>query len=261
MQINIFRCFILLIFLNGCNKNINNDNFVEKKTNIGSAEIQDSAPSDSKPLVFVEQKPQNLPLSRYGNRATYNVEGKDYDVMLSAKGYKSQGVASWYGTKFHKRLTSSGDPYDMYQLTAAHRTLPLPTYVRVKNLDNGKTAIVKVNDRGPFRKDRILDLSYAAAKQLGVFAKGTARVEVEAISTSVNPAKYYLQAGSFTSEKYAYALKNQLAKYAAANRISITRNTGSYLVRVGPYINKKDIMTLQKILLSKGIRGAFPVIM
>ncbi len=261
MQINIFRCFILLIFLNGCNKDINNDNFVEKNIKVSAAEIQDSAPAEDKPIVYVAQKPQNLPLSRYGNRATYSVEGKDYDVMLSAKGYKSRGIASWYGTKFHKRLTSSGDPYDMYQLTAAHRTLPLPTYVRVKNLENGRSAIVKVNDRGPFRKDRILDLSYAAAKQLGVFAKGTALVEVEAISSSLNPAKYYLQAGSFSSEKYAYALKDRLVRYAAANRISITHNTGSYLVRVGPYINKKDILVLQQLLKSKGIGGMFTVIM
>lgn len=261
MQINIFRCFILLIFLNGCHKDINNDNLVDKNINISSAEIQDSAPVNPEPIVYVEHKPQNLPLSRYGNRASYNVEGKDYDVLLSAKGYKSRGVASWYGTKFHKRLTSSGDPYDMYQLTAAHRTLPLPTYVRVKNLDNGRTAIVKVNDRGPFRKDRILDLSYAAAQKLGVFAKGTAHVEVEAISSSLNPAKYYLQAGSFSSEKYAYALKNQLVRYASANRISITQNTGNYLVRIGPYLNKRDILALQQLLKSKGIRGAFAVIM
>lgn len=261
MQINIFRCFILLIFLNGCNKDINNDNFEEKKIKVSSAEIRDSAPKNPEPITFVEHKPQNLPLSRYGNRVTYNVEGRDYDVLLSAKGYKSQGIASWYGTKFHKRLTSSGDPYDMYQLTAAHRTLPLPTYVRVKNLENGRTAIVKVNDRGPFRKDRILDLSYAAAKKLGVFDRGTARVEVEAITSSVTPAKYYLQAGSFSSEKYAYALKNQLVRYASASRISVTRHTDSYLVRVGPFINKRDITALEQLLKSKGIRGAFAVIM
>ena len=261
MQINIIRCFILLIFLNGCNKDINNDVFEKKKTAVKTADVRDSAPKSQGPLAFVEQKPVNLPLSRYGNRASYNVEGKDYDVMLTSKGYKSRGIASWYGTKFHKRLTSSGDPYDMYQLTAAHRTLPLPTYVRVKNLENGKTAIVKVNDRGPFHSNRILDLSYAAAKKLGVFDKGTAFVEVESVSTSINPAKYYLQAGSFSSKKNADALRDKIIRYASANRVSITQATGTYLVRIGPFINKGDINALQQILKSKGIAGMFTVIM
>lgn len=260
MKFNVTHYVVVLIFLGGCKKNISNDYSLEKNPPLSATEIRDSAPVDPKPINYVAQNPKDLPLSRYGNRVTYTVDGKDYNVMLSSKGYKSRGIASWYGTKFHKKLTSSGDPYDMYQLTAAHKTLPLPTYVRVKNLENGKTAIVKVNDRGPFHSNRILDLSYAAAKQLGVFAKGTAMVEVEAISSSISPAKYYLQAGAFSSKEYAYALKNQIERYAA-KKVSITHDTGSYLVRIGPFGDKKDTIALENILKSKGISGIFAVIM
>jgi len=130
----------------------------------------------------VTEQPRNLPKSRYGNPPTYSVFGKRYAVMSSAAGYREVGIASWYGAKFHGRKTSSGEVYNMYNLTAAHRSLPLPTFVRVTNLDNGATLVVKVNDRGPFHADRVIDLSYAAAARLGVLAKGTANVEVEAIS-------------------------------------------------------------------------------
>ncbi len=102
--------------------------------------------------------------------------------MPTANGYHTKGLASWYGTKFHKKRTSSGENYDMYALTAAHKTLPLPTYIKVKNLKKRKVAIVKVNDRGPFHSDRILDLSYGAAIKLGIFPQGTAPVEIEALN-------------------------------------------------------------------------------
>lgn len=112
-------------------------------------------------------------------RNSYRIAGHTYDVMRVGSRYKSRGIASWYGSKFHRQRTSSGERYNMYGMTAAHKTLPLSTYVRVKNLDNGRVATVRINDRGPFRSNRIIDLSYAAAKQLGV--KGTAHVEVEAL--------------------------------------------------------------------------------
>ncbi len=125
--------------------------------------------------------PRREPRSRYGNH-TYKVFGKRYVPMKSAKGFRQKGIASWYGKKFHGRRTSSGETYDMFKMTAAHPTLPLPTYVRVTNLDTKKQIIVKVNDRGPFLHGRIIDLSYAAAHKLGIARKGTGRVHILALT-------------------------------------------------------------------------------
>ena len=126
--------------------------------------------------------PRPEPRSRYGNGPVYEVFGKRYTVMPSAAGYSERGVASWYGRKFHGNLTSNREVYDMYAMTAAHKTLPLPAYVRVRNLRNNKTIVVRVNDRGPFVHNRIIDLSYAAASKLDMIRDGTAMVEVTAIS-------------------------------------------------------------------------------
>ena len=128
-----------------------------------------------------EPVPKNEPRSHYGNRTPYVVLGETYNVLPSAKGYVERGIASWYGTKFHGRATSNFEAYDMYQFTGAHKTLPLPSYVRVTNLENGRQVIVRINDRGPFHQDRLIDLSYAAAVKLGVNIHGTAPVEVRAI--------------------------------------------------------------------------------
>lgn len=125
--------------------------------------------------------PRREPRSKYGNGPVYEVLGKRYTVMPSSKGYQERGVASWYGTKFHGNLTSNREVYDMYKMTAAHKTLPLPTYVRVRNLRNDKSIVVRVNDRGPFVHNRIIDLSYAAALKLDMVGDGTSMVEVTAI--------------------------------------------------------------------------------
>lgn len=119
--------------------------------------------------------------SRGGNRPTYEVWGKTYRVLPDASGYARQGTASWYGEKFHGYATSNGEIYDMYKMSAAHRSLPLPTYARVTSLENGRSVIVRVNDRGPFHNDREIDLSYAAAARLDILDRGTGRVKVEAI--------------------------------------------------------------------------------
>lgn len=122
--------------------------------------------------------PRDEPLSGSGNKP-YAVFGVSYTPLPAARGYRERGVASWYGKKFHGKRTSSGEPYDMYAMTAAHKTLPLPCYVRVRNLQNGKTVVVRVNDRGPFLNNRLIDLSYAAAARLGIVGSGTGVVEVE----------------------------------------------------------------------------------
>ncbi len=131
--------------------------------------------------------PKVEPLSRYGNRFnkgksnSYVALNRRYRVMSSSRGYRARGIASWYGTQFHGRKTSNGERYNMFAMTAAHRSLPLPTYVKVTNLENGKSVVVRVTDRGPFHKDRIIDLSYVAAAKLGILGRGTGRVEVESI--------------------------------------------------------------------------------
>lgn len=130
--------------------------------------------------------PRAEPPARTGNQP-YVVEGRMYYPLATAAGYRERGVASWYGRKFHGRLTSSGEPYDMYAMTAAHRTLPLPSYVRVTNLENGRSVVVRVNDRGPFKPNRLIDLSYAAAAKLGIVERGTGLVEVEAIEPGATP--------------------------------------------------------------------------
>ncbi len=150
----------------------------------GSSRVRDGAPSGSVAIPDLpgDAIPRPEPRSRYGNGPVYEVFGRHYTVMGSSDGYSERGVASWYGKKFHGRLTSNREPYDMYAMTAAHKTLPLPTYVRVRNLRNDRAVVVRVNDRGPFVHNRIIDLSYAAALKLDMVSDGTSLVEVTAIS-------------------------------------------------------------------------------
>lgn len=143
--------------------------------------VPDAVPDEIPDVDAIpEPEVREEPLARTGNR-DYVVLGRRYHVLDSAEGYAQEGEASYYGKKFHGRKTSSGEVYDMYAFTAAHRTLPLPSYVRVTNLDNGRSIVVRVNDRGPFHSRRIIDLSYAAAVKLGYRQRGTARVRVEAL--------------------------------------------------------------------------------
>jgi rare lipoprotein A len=125
--------------------------------------------------------PQVEPFSRYGNPARYEVFGREYTTLKDHRGYREKGLASWYGSKFHGQRTSSGEPYDMFAMTAAHKTLPLPCYARVTNLKNGRSIVIKINDRGPFHADRLIDLSYTAAWKLGIIGEGTGLVEVKTI--------------------------------------------------------------------------------
>ena len=142
----------------------------------------DGAPTHTVDIAAIpDAVPRIEPRSRYGNPPTYIVNGKRYHVRDDSTAFRQQGTASWYGTKFHGRKTSSGEPYDMFSMTAAHKTLPLPTWLEVVNNDNQRRIIVKVNDRGPFVDDRIIDLSYAAAAKLGIIATGTADVTITAI--------------------------------------------------------------------------------
>lgn len=172
--------------------------------------------------------PRVEPKSRGGNKSPYTVLGKQYSVMPSAMGYVATGTASWYGRKFHGHLTSNGETYDMYGMSAAHKSLPLPTYLKVTNLANNKQVIVRVNDRGPFHDDRLIDLSYAAASKLDMLKHGTARVRLEAIdprawqnsanviaaaaapAAEPSVAGKYLQVGAFSNRDSALYVEEQL---------------------------------------------------
>ncbi len=154
---------------------------------LGIAGCSFSPPKDGAPTVIVtpppgDPTPRAEPRSRYGNPDSYEQFGRRYHILDTADGYFERGIASWYGTKFHGRRTSSGEPYDMHALSAAHKTLPIPCWVEVHNLKNDKKLIVRVNDRGPFVENRIIDLSFAAATRLGIVRDGTALVEVRALS-------------------------------------------------------------------------------
>ncbi len=143
--------------------------------------------------------PRREPQSKRGNPRTYTVFGKTYQLLDTAEGYDAKGNASWYGRKFHGRTTSSGEPFDMFQLTAAHRSLPIPTYARVTNLNNGQQIVVRINDRGPFHDNRIIDLSYAAAVKLGFHDQGTAPVHVQVVAAAQAPQSAQTSSGVTTS--------------------------------------------------------------
>jgi rare lipoprotein A len=217
--------------------------------------------------------PRAEPRSRYGNPPNYAQDGQVYHVMVSSSGYVARGVASWYGTKFHGRRTSSGEPYDMYAMTAAHTTLPLPTYVQVTNLQNGRTAVVKVNDRGPFVKNRLIDLSYAAAARLGILEHGTGLVEVRALdpdtaNSAAPPAPHgaslYLQVGAFTDPQNAERLQARLKETALAG-VQVTAGHNSvhlpvYRVRIGPIVSIEEADRMADRLAELGIRDPHIVV-
>lgn len=163
-----------------------------------------------------------------GNRTPYQVWGETYHVLPSSLGYVEIGIASWYGKKFHGRNTSNGEVYDMYQLSAAHKALPLPTWVRITNLDNGKKVVLRVNDRGPFHSDRLIDLSWKTALELGFADKGTAPVVVEALDHENYPEivktteigdQYYLQLGAFLRPSGAKKLQQKINKVLVAHQL------------------------------------------
>lgn len=195
-------------------------------TTPGRMGSRDASPADA--------VPKNESYSR-GGTSSYKLFGKQYHVRKTHHGYKERGIASWYGKQFHGRLTSNGERYDMYKMTAAHKSLPLPCYVKVTNLENKKTIVVRVNDRGPFHGNRIIDLSYAAAKKLGMDHKGTAKIEVEAISSNKKPtllaentvASKKVTSTNTTVAKKSSTKKTTIAKKAPAKKVVIAKKATS----------------------------------
>jgi len=235
---------------------------------------RDSAP---KRHVNVSDIPNAVPRvearSKGGNPSSYVVFGKRYSVMDSSHGYVERGIASWYGTAFHGKKTSNGETYSMYQMTAAHKSLPIPTYVEVKNLQNGKTIVVRVNDRGPFHQNRIIDLSYVAAKKLGIAGIGTGLVEVRSINprswkkdqqpkrtpsqnrqTIANFNNLFIQAGAFASQHNANQLQKQLVSLFPDKSIQLAKNTQDQLfrVRIGPITSVKEADRIAQTISDNG---------
>ncbi len=244
---------------------------------------KDSAPSGKIDISSIpDAVPKAEPRSKYGNPGSYEVNGQFYYVLDSSDGYFERGTASWYGKKFHGRRTSSGEIYDVFAMTAAHRTLPLPTYVQVTNLENGRTVVVKINDRGPFHGNRLIDLSYAAAARLDMLRKGTAPVEIRAITpplplanassdgirapATVEPgvtetpsraARFYVQTGAFGNQRNAEMLRSTLIKGGADNthiqQRTAVNGRAVYRVRVGPLTSREEAMRLKQRLAAEGI--------
>ncbi len=239
-------------------------------TPLGGGYYKDDGPGDHTPLdleSIPDAEPRLEPLNRYANKP-YSVFGHDYLPMTQLGPYSARGVASWYGKKYHGQRTSTGETYDMYGMTAAHPTLPIPSYVRVSNPANGRSVVLRVNDRGPFHADRLIDLSYTAAAKLGIIGGGSAVVEVESLlpgtqtavpvaapdpiekfaqaSLAEVPAQLqesreargiYLQLGAFGNRDNAEALKARLGRELddLAEHLQVAGKQGVYRVSLGPW--------------------------
>ncbi|HEY7773554.1 MAG TPA: septal ring lytic transglycosylase RlpA family protein [Marinagarivorans sp.] len=247
-------------------------------------EIKDSGPATA---LAVDHIPDAVPVieprTKAGNKSPYTVNGKTYHLVKSSSGFTQQGYASWYGNKFHGRKTSNGEIYDMYGMTAAHKTLPIPSFVEVTNQENGKRVIVRVNDRGPFHGDRIIDLTYTAARKLGFAGKGTAPVTVRVVEPDGKhfyqgfaneptgpiaqgwapkprnsggyeiPPGTFLQLGAFGDLDRAEKFRRSVASLTAYP-INFERvpERGVYRVLLGPLKDNWDLVHLQKHFVAKG---------
>lgn len=257
-SVTFFYLFTLLITV-GCSSNYGR--YQQKNdstpTRIPSAtELRDATPR-------AENK------SRGGNKQYYQVRGKHYQVLNSADNFKQTGIASWYGKKFHGHLTSNGEIYNMYGMSAAHKNLPLPTYVKVTNNDNKKTVIVRVNDRGPFHPNRIIDLSYSAAYKLDMLKTGTANVTIEAITYNENNQPKVIVNNSTLTKNYiqVFATRNKSIADKTAKAITSLfqqsvinrKKQGIYKVQVGPFEEQDDLDNILQQLKVNGYPSAFKV--
>ncbi len=230
----VFLCIALLV---GC----------AKQEKVEPVVITDGEPETiTIDMTYIEDAvPQYEPWSTSVNPESYQVLGKTYYVLANNNGFKQQGIASWYGTKFHQKKTATGETYDMFKMTAAHKTLPIPSYVQVTNLDNQRSVIVKVNDRGPFHPHRVIDLSYAAAVKLGLNKVGTGFVDIVAvqpgdvkmISKSITAKKVYYQIGAFGVMENALLLQEKAVSVQLVNnRIVSSEALGIayFKLQIGP---------------------------
>ena len=255
MKIGWIAAFSLHLLMMGCSQMAPEEADSMPNRPITAAEVDEATPRPD-------------PILSAGNTSPYVVHNKEYEVLESAQGYRQQGRASWYGLKFHGRATANGETYDAYAATAAHRTLPIPCYVRVTNLENGLSMVVRVNDRGPFHSERIIDLSYGAAVKLGFAQQGTASVEVLALSVEGvvdrrgepgSGAYRYVQVGSFGDVDAARNLRAQLHEQLQAPVIVAQLQMGDrtwHRVRVGPIEDQQRLSGLQERLEQMGYESA-----
>jgi len=238
--------------------------------------VQDGAGHPVDTSTIPDAVPIYEPITKAGNKSPYTQFGKTYHLLPTSEGYRETGIASWYGSKFHGRLTSNGEIYNMYGMTAAHKTLPIPTYVRVTNLDNNRSVVLKVNDRGPFHESRIIDISYVAALKLGFADQGTAPVLVEALQPSsatqnnnkkppitaqrpsAMPSGHYLQAGSFDSEQSAKQLAAKVGKLTNYP-VSTYHRDAVFKVWIGPIAESAELNLIKRRLYQKAGISCFTV--
>jgi rare lipoprotein A len=244
---------------------------------------QDRGPSQSLDLSQVREViPVVEKRTLAGNKSPYTVNGRTYRVMQSEQGYSERGFASWYGEKFHGHKTSNGEIYDMFQLSAAHKSMPIPSYLKVTNLENNRSIVVRVNDRGPFHSERIIDLSYAAAHMLGFDNKGTAMVEIEAIvptslavansapaytppsAAQVSPAGAILQVGAFSdraaAEQLTARLQGMTTRPVFIRSVQLTdSNEVIHRVRVGPIPNADEITRISNSVVAADLGRPYTV--
>ena len=228
-------------------------------------------PAMPAPIPTSSPRPEPQPRSRQGNPPFYEVLGKRYFVLPDAAGYMERGVASWYGPGFHANQTSNGERYDMYAMTAAHKTLPLPTWVEVTNLRNGRSITVRVNDRGPFKDGRIIDLSYSAAEKLDMLRDGTTFVEVRALAADAAPveavvaaesmqsSQLFVQAGAFQTEANATSLLSKLGREGVGRSFVSQDTLGDkplFRVRIGPIDNVAEFDRVVARLKQLGVMDA-----
>lgn len=269
-KINLALIVVCCIFFAACSGNKQKSSGSSKSNapyNPNDGRYQhdkDFGPSEDVDLSHVpDAVPRYETRTRAGNKNPYTVLGKTYHLIEDESSYRERGYASWYGKKFNGYNTSNGERYDMYAMTGAHKTLPIPSYVRVTNLDNGKSVVVRINDRGPFHQGRIIDLSYAAAQRIGIHKTGTGRVEVEIalpgdaapiprradnkvvhVPEPALPAGTYLQVGAFSqkasAQQFSASIGTKLTYPVQVS--SATQPKTVHRVRVGPF---KDAKSLQ----------------
>lgn len=231
--------------------------------------VHDQIPNDAPSLDHIENAhPRYEPYSIAGNK-DYHVMGKDYQVIQNPQIFSESGTASWYGEKFHGHETSNGEIYDMYSMTAAHKTLPLPSYVAVENTDTGKKIIVRVNDRGPFHEGRVIDLSYAAAGKLGMLKTGTAPVKVTLIKVP-KPAndrdwqhrmrhQYFVQLSAMSDQQKAMQYADQYGKQFGMPT-HVRQSGNMYRIRLGPFYDDQQTKRAHAIAKENQLSGAFIVV-
>lgn len=264
-NVNILVAGLVVLLFLGCTP-VKTQKPTGKRPSFG--DIRDSAPAQPVDTSHVpDAVPRYETRTMAGNKNPYTVLGKTYHLIADERAYKERGKASWYGQKFHGQRTSNGEIYDMYAMTAAHKTLPIPSYVRVTNIANGKTAVVRVNDRGPFHADRIIDLSYAAAQRIGILGTGTGVVDVEIVLPtdaappprereptiavapgSELPPNTYLQLGAFSSEASARQFAADVGRQLGYPLIIRRSQTDKvvYRVRLGPLANARQLQNARE---------------